>query len=340
MDEDNVDVSVLMSIYEEPIDWIKDSVYSILRQTFTNFEFIILIDHPNRTDVRLFFKELIKQDRRIRLIQNEINIGLTKSLNRGLSIAKGRYIARMDADDISDVRRLEIQYNFLNQHPSVDVCGSFAKLFGNIRFYSKHHVSFPISNHGILINSLFENPMVHPSVMMKHTIRNQSVCYNEEMKKSQDFFLWGDLLIRGATFSNIPKYLLNYRISKQQISYKNKNEQVKVADLVRKKLLLSLIPNITAEEISIHNMICENKKGEVCLLDQKLSWLEKIYYALADLFPESITVIDEILFKYRFSMYLNADKPFLVFHDHYFKPILFLKNRCWIDLIRHLLKRN
>lgn len=339
MGEENVDVSVLMSIYEEPIAWIKDSVYSILQQTFTNFEFIILIDHPNRTDVRLFFKELIKQDRRIRLIQNETNIGLTKSLNRGLSVAKGRYVARMDADDISDVRRLEIQYNFLNQHPSVDVCGSFAKLFGDVHFYSKKFISFPVSNRGILINSLFENPIVHPLVMMKHTIQGQSVCYNEEMKKSQDFFLWGDLLIRGAVFSNIPKYLLSYRISKQQISCKNKKEQVKVADLVRKQLLLSLVPNITIGEISIHNMICENKKGEVCLLNQKLSWLEKIHHILADLFPESIADVDEILFKYRFSAYLNADKPSLIFHDRYFKLILFLKNKYWIDLIRHLLKK-
>jgi len=90
-----------MSVYNEPLDWLKSSIGSILNQTFREFEFIIINDNPARQELRDVLQSYKNQDERIRIIENLENLGLTESLNKGLAEAKGKYIARMDGDDIS-----------------------------------------------------------------------------------------------------------------------------------------------------------------------------------------------------------------------------------------------
>ena len=101
-----------MSIYSEEEEWIRESIDSILNQTFSDFEFIIINDNPNRDKNNSLLTEYTRIDNRIIIITNEENIGLTKSLNKGLEIARGKYIARMDADDISLPTRFEKQVDF------------------------------------------------------------------------------------------------------------------------------------------------------------------------------------------------------------------------------------
>ena len=109
-------VSVLMSIYNERIEWIKQSVESILNQTYKDFEFIIVIDNPEMDlECRKYLEKRTYEDARIKLIWNEKNIGLAQSLNKGIKIAKGEYLARMDADDISLSDRLEMELEYLNK---------------------------------------------------------------------------------------------------------------------------------------------------------------------------------------------------------------------------------
>ena len=124
-------VSVLMSVYNEPEEWMRVAIDSILGQTFTDFEFIIINDNPKRKLNREILSDYAKQDKRIVILENEENIGLTKSLNKGLKVAKGKYIARMDADDISLSDRLEKQVNFMEEHPEVGVCGANILCFGD-----------------------------------------------------------------------------------------------------------------------------------------------------------------------------------------------------------------
>src|SRR3989344_927550 len=116
-------VSVLMSTYNGAV-YLRQAINSILNQTFTDFEFIIVDD--NSTDNS---GEILRSynDPRIRIIQNNKNIGLTKSLNKGLKEAQGKYIARMDADDVSLLDRLKEQYNFLEAHPTIALVGSWAE---------------------------------------------------------------------------------------------------------------------------------------------------------------------------------------------------------------------
>ena len=114
-------ISVVMPVFNTQIDFLKEAVESILNQSFREFEFIIIDD--GTTDGSSQYLGSLS-DPRIRIIRNERNLGITQSLNIGFSIAKGKYIARMDSDDISLPCRLQEQYNLMERHPEVIVCGS------------------------------------------------------------------------------------------------------------------------------------------------------------------------------------------------------------------------
>ena len=127
--ENTPKVSVVMSVYKEPVEWLHESIDSILNQTFSGFEYIIICDNPEYEEGILLLKGYAKKDNRIRLIFNKENIGLTKSLNIGISIAQGDYIARMDADDISEAKRFEKQLDFFESNPDFDFCSTSFSIF-------------------------------------------------------------------------------------------------------------------------------------------------------------------------------------------------------------------
>lgn len=234
-------VSVVMSVYREPLDWLHQSIDSILKQSFSDFEFIIICDNPNYEEGIQLLKEYAIKDSRIRLFFNDANIGLTRSLNKGLGFAKGQYVARMDADDMSKPERLERQICFLESHPEVDICGSNAKMFGS----RDDVICCPQNNEQV---SLFlDNCFVHSAVMMKKAVAD--LRYNEECKAAQDYELWFRAQQHGFIFYNLQEELVLYRISKGQVSQKNKSIQDNVASSVRRASLDALleIQNIPIE---------------------------------------------------------------------------------------------
>lgn len=264
-------LSVIMSVYNEPIDWLKQSIDSIFNQTYKNFEFIIICDNPNYKECIAILKEYEINDNRVRLIFNDKNIGLTKSLNKGLKIAKGKYIARMDADDISLPERLEQQLNYLETHPSVDVCGCNIRPFGNISMFTSKIKKHPEEHKDIVAYMYFDNPIAHPSVMIRRNINNWSFHYDETIKKAQDYYLWYDLFNHKAVFHNLQSVLLLYRISDIQISKTSASEQLRVADIIHEKML-SNMGVISDYNVKIHNEICHMEKGE-STLEEKISYL-------------------------------------------------------------------
>lgn len=214
-------VSVLMSVYSESEEWICEAIDSIISQDFRDFEFIIINDNPDRSELRSILNSYEKQDSRIRIVENAGNIGLTKSLNVGLDLCVGKYIARMDADDISMSTRLQKQVDFMEKYSNIGVCGSWARLFGD----KKGVLKLPSSHEELKYNMLLKSAFVHPSVLMRKSILlNHGIRYNHEYTCSQDSKLWADLSFL-TTFSNIPEPLIKYRISAHQIS--NKNQQQK-----------------------------------------------------------------------------------------------------------------
>lgn len=284
-------ISVIMSVYSEPLDWIRHSIDSILNQTLTDFEFIIINDNPSDIIIKEFLQNYAKQDNRIKLLNNENNIGLTKSLNIGISKAKGKYIARMDADDIALPKRLQCQYDYMEQHPDIDVCGTWALLFGDISAFSNKKLRTPMSNTLIRIQALMYNPMIHPSVMFKME-RLPRTLYNEKCLKAQDYALWGELIEKGFIFHNIPKFLMKYRLTAKSAKQNYRSQQFTTADSIRTHLIKEIFPGCTETDISLHNKICNE---QICDLKEAERWLLKLKELLIQQYSENETDVSILI---------------------------------------------
>ncbi len=233
-----VKVSVIMSIYSEPIEWMKEAINSILNQTFTDFEFIIVNDKPSRKENIELLKAYQQKDKRIQIVENNENIGLTKSLNKGLLLAKGTYIARMDADDFSYPTRFEKQVHFLDENKEYVVCGTNIEYFGDVQ----KEVFYPKENNMFLF---LKSPFAHPVVMFRNFIldeNNDKITYNESFKYAQDYELWSRFHNYGK-FHNIQEILFKYRVSSQQISKGKLSEQQFYAGQTRRKMLNAFCEN-------------------------------------------------------------------------------------------------
>ena len=217
-------VSVVMSVYNDEV-YLSDSIDSVLNQTFPNFEFLIIND--GSTDLT----ELIIQsydDPRIKLINNAKNLGLTKSLNIGLGLAKGKYVARMDGDDLSYKERFQLQFNFLEKNTDIDVCGTWFESFG----IKSGVVKYPQYNNQIKATLFFCDCICHPSVFIrKESLDKYQIKYNEEFTFAQDYELWCRESKR-LSFANIPQVLLKYRTHSKQVSTDKVSEQENFADKI------------------------------------------------------------------------------------------------------------
>ncbi len=218
-----------MSVYDTPVEYLHECIDSILTQTYQNFEFIIINDGSKKFETCNALKEYSKKDSRIKLIRNEKNIGLTKSLNIGLAEARGKYIARMDADDIAISTRFEEQWNFMEQHSEIVVLGTWVEKFGcKQEKEPMYFIDYTQGNYEeFLINMMFYNVAnIHPTVMLRHDfLRENQIRYDENIKKAQDYKLWIDCIKHGGKMYNLPTVLLKYRVHENQITSKSFDEQ-------------------------------------------------------------------------------------------------------------------
>lgn len=225
-------VTVLMSVYNEEKN-IDESIQSILAQTYTNFEFIIFDDASTDSTVEKILKY---EDKRILLIQNETNYGLTKNLNRGLKIAKGKYILRMDGDDISLPNRFEKQVEFMENHPEIALSGCWIKKFGEFS-----DIWRTVTDSEVLkINLIFNSVMAHPTfIIRKEFIDNYGIRYDERIPYAQDYKFAYDVSLEG-NIMNVPIVLLKYRTHKRQISSDKAELQIECANMTRKRILCDM----------------------------------------------------------------------------------------------------
>lgn len=226
-------VSVLMSVYSEPIEWIDYSVKSIQNQTLSDFEFIIVNDNPESDQLRSYLDELAKSDARIRILVNAENKGLTKSLNVGMKQCHGKYIARMDADDWAYPNRLERQVDFMEKNPDLIASSAFAYSWDGKD--SLKEIYRPASYEDIISYTFTSSPFIHPLLIMRREVlKSAGLGYDERFLRSQDYKLAIDLLQVGK-IANLPEYLLKYRISEQQITSKYGNQQVELCKAIRRR---------------------------------------------------------------------------------------------------------
>ena len=220
-------ISVVMSVYNGE-KYLRESIESILEQTYKNFEFIIINDGSTDSTREII---LSYNDPRICLIDNEENMGLTKSLNKGLKIARGEYIARMDADDISMPERFESQIDFLNHHRDYAVVGTFLKVI-NEDSKVVFTIEKPIQHTDIREFLNKDNCIGHGSAMIRKTCLQNVGFYDESIEKSQDYELWLRIS-QNYRLANIPQYLYMWRNHKENISEKHRNEQKHFVEMIK-----------------------------------------------------------------------------------------------------------
>ena len=237
-------VSILMATHNTEKRQLVEAMESILNQTHKNFEFIIVVDGGEDDN---FITENFHDDR-IRIIKNESNFGLAKSLNIGLKQCKGKYVFRMDSDDVSLPTRLGVQICYLEENPDVILCASYAKKIGDkigiitVEFNSQEDIKCQM---------LVTNPLIHPSVCIRNTcLKENNLKYNEKYIYSQDFEFWQQLKNYGEMYV-IPKVLLKYRIHHKQISVSKRDVQNKLC-----KELLSQVLKKETDLYSKQNMDC------------------------------------------------------------------------------------
>lgn len=203
--------------------FIRESVESILGQTLTDFEFLIFDD--GSTDESLSILRSF-DDPRIKLTISSENFGYVHWLNVGIAMAKGRYIARMDADDISGKTRLEKQVEFLEQNPDYVLCGTNYEMFPQ-----GGASSLPETDESIKIGLLSITPFCHPSAMVRtKVLEEHKLTYNAQYMPAEDKELWGRLASFGK-YANLKEVLLRYRVHDQNMSYKPRtSEQQKIID--------------------------------------------------------------------------------------------------------------
>ncbi len=213
------EISVVMSVYREAVPVLDRSLRSILEQTFSDFEFVIVIDEPDNSEAIELLNNMASQDPRIKLIFNSENLGLAPSLNRGIEHAEGKYIARHDADDVSLPDRLALQSDFMKEHPEADAVGTGLGYYDGytdelffVRKYSER-VGDEIKRY---------SPIAHATIFVKKEVFEKFGGYDESeaYRCGEDYELWCRWYLKGVSFYNLNLNLYKY------YQYENNNKSI------------------------------------------------------------------------------------------------------------------
>jgi len=273
MDNINITVTVLMPVYNgEP--YLRESITSILGQSYINFEFLIIDD--GSTDDSL---DIIRSfgDKRIRVITNEANIGIVESLNKGISSSIGKYIVRMDCDDVSLPTRIGKLVSYMESNPNIGVCGSWIKLIGADK---KDIWRYPSGTSATHARMLFEDSLAHPSVIIrKQLLIDNSLHYSSDYPHAEDYGLWTEI-IRYSQLNNIQEVLLLYRVHDRSIGRTYNKVQNKSANKIRVGQLKELGIELDKYNVELHHSISSYKflPTRFYVINAK-HWLEQLFYA-------------------------------------------------------------
>jgi len=182
-----VKVSVIMSSFNEESNVVK-AIKTVIKQSFSDWQLIVVNDGSTDSTVDLV-NQLISEDPRITLIDSKNNQGLAASLNKGIAVSTGEYIARMDADDLALKERLRLQVDYLDEHPDVMVLGGGA-IYQNSQGKVLGEVFMPEEHNDIIQWLLRSSPFIHPTVMMRKSFLNVTSGYDDSLKRAQDYDLW------------------------------------------------------------------------------------------------------------------------------------------------------
>jgi len=265
-------VTVLMPVYNGA-KYLSEAIDSILNQTFEDFEFLI-IDDGSTDDSLEFIKSY--DDHRMRLVVNDKNIGQTATLNKGLELAVGKYIARMDQDDISLPFRLEKQIKFMEENSEIGISGTSLQTIG---FNTNEIYSYAAEHSDIILNLFFHEPFIgHPTVIMnRHCIIENELFYDERYVHVSDYELWSRAL-HFVKLANINEVLLYYRINPNQATQKHRNYNLRYESKVIINQLINLDIIASNHYQNLHLKLVNNDYKDLRLTEllDILVWIIKL----------------------------------------------------------------
>ncbi|EGU33629.1 putative glycosyltransferase [Vibrio sp. N418] len=251
---DNVKVSVLMTCYMEPIEWIEQAVLSILEQKLHgyNIELILIIDHPSRTDVVELINSL---DKNVIFVLNENNIGLVASLNLAFSLSSGDFIARMDADDYCSLDRIQRQMDFLKLNSEIDLVGCYViRVSSNGDFLEEYKP--PVSSEEHRKKLIFGSTLPHPTWLMRRTVMSTLDGYNS-VYLAEDFDFLSRANRLGMELYTLPEFLFFNRINNSSVSNVDNTSQLLSHIFVVKKNILERISNVDERKYTYSPRDCK-----------------------------------------------------------------------------------
>lgn len=246
-------ISVIMPVYNAQ-RYLRRAIDSILAQSFTDFEFLILNDASTDNTESILNNY---SDSRIRYINNEQNIGVARSLNRGLRLARGEYIARMDADDVSLKKRFSQQVKYLSDNASVGIVGTWIRLFGDQLPLIEQT---PTGSSNVAAYMVFDNPIYHPTVMLRRSlIEEYGLSYNSLFNRTEDYELWSRA-VKVTLLDNLPMVLHKMRHHKKSVTSTCKEAMTRQTCELLAKQLQRLEVITSDEKIRFHHDVGRGKR--------------------------------------------------------------------------------
>lgn len=268
----NAHITILMPVYNGE-RYLRETMDSIFAQTYQDY--VLLIINDGSTDAT---RDIVMSynDERIQLVDNEQNLGLVRTLNKGIGLVTTEYLARMDADDLWHPEKLQKQIDYLDSHPDCGLCGTSIHKFGDINA----DMVFPVDNDGLKVGFLFYCMMSHPSVIFRMSmLQTKGLRYRPDYYPAEDYKMWTDCL-RVTEIHNIPEPLVLYRQHGEQICRTETRTQAPKTQQVAQEMLLLLYPQATKDEITFHFQVfvAENMKSKVDFLKCK-NWCKTLELA-------------------------------------------------------------
>lgn len=291
---DKILMTVLMTVFDEN-EFLSRAIESVLNQTFTSFEFLIVSEFGADEITLQILYDYAKKDERIRVIQNEKRLGFAASLNKGIALAKGKYIARMDSDDVCYRNRLKLQFDYMEKNPEIMVAGGNVRYIMNDKKTGRVH-RYLKSTSQIRLSMLFVCEFAHPTVMFnRHILQNEGLMYNETVK-TEDYELWSRIVYRYPV-ANIGKTLLFYRLHEGNSIKKYKDEVAKSTTEVQQAIFDKFNINL-----KLKNQLIEGAYDQ--------AQLEMIEDALYQLMKDHSNIFkDRFVFRNRMDvMYRNTEE--------------------------------
>lgn len=274
-----VKISVLMSVFNEK-EYLESAINSIGSQSYTDWELIIVLEYGANRETRNIVHDYEKKDNRIRVVENKNHMGFAASLNLGIKKSRGKYIARMDSDDISCPKRLQYQFDYLEAHPDVFLCGGnirnivAGRLTKNKRYLSKWEQ--------IQMSLFFTCEFAHPTVMFRRDIAIKDELFYNVNIKTEDYELWSRIVYTYKVV-NLNKCLLYYRLHNNNSIVTGKDAVSEATKIVQQNLFDTFGVNIRFK-----NQILDGAHSE----DE----LEKIEQAFLDIMEKTNSTFRNELF--------------------------------------------